>query len=103
MTGDLRPREAVLDTRGISWTQDLARDVRFALRSYRRAPGFTAVALLTLALGIGTTAAAFSIIDAVLIRPLPYPESGRIVALTGAGLVRARDPGRLGSELLRLA
>ena len=58
-------------------------DARFALRSYRRAPGFTAVALLTLALGIGTTTAAFSIIDAVLIRPLPYPESGRIVALTG--------------------
>jgi len=64
-------------------TGDLARDLRFALRSYRRAPGFTAVALLTLALGIGTTTAAFSIIDAVLIRPLPYPESGRIVALTG--------------------
>ena len=64
-------------------TGNLSRDLRFALRSYRRAPGFTAVALLTLALGIGTTTAAFSIIDAVLIRPLPYPESSRIVVLTG--------------------
>jgi putative ABC transport system permease protein len=76
-------------------TGDLARDVRFALRSYRRAPGFTAVALVTLALGIGTTTAAFSIIDAVLIRPLPYPESGRIVALTG------RDS--LGREIERVS
>jgi predicted permease len=64
-------------------TGDVARDLRFALRSYRRAPGFTAVALLTLALGIGTTTAAFSIIEAVLVRPLPYPGSGRIVALAG--------------------
>ena len=64
-------------------TLDLSRDVRFAARSYRRTPGFTVVSLLTLALGIGTTTAAFSIIDAVLIRPLPYPESDRIVTLTG--------------------
>src|SRR5678816_1793512 len=64
-------------------TGDLARDIRFALRSYRRSPGFTTVALLTLALGIGTTTAAFSIIDAVLIRPLPYPEPERIVTLNG--------------------
>lgn len=81
--GELRFREAVLDTRGLSWTQDLGRDVRFALRSYRRAAGFTVVALLTLTLGIGTTTAAFSIIHAVLIRPLPFPEPDRIVTLTG--------------------
>jgi len=81
--GATRFREEVLDTRGLTWAQDITRDVRFALRSYRRAPGFTAVAVLTLALGIGTTTAAFSIIDAVLIRPLPYEKPERIVVLTG--------------------
>ena len=81
--GEIRFREEVLDTRGVTWAQDITRDVRFALRSYRRAPGFTAVAVLTLALGIGSTTAAFSIIDAVLIRPLGYEKPERIVALTG--------------------
>ena len=81
--GHTRFKEAVLDTRGFSWGQDMSRDVRFALRSYRRSLGFATIALLTLALGIGTTTAAFSIIDAVLLRPLPYPEPNRIVVLTG--------------------
>ena len=81
--GETRFKEAVRDARGLSWADDLSRDVRFAARSYRRTPGFTVVSLLTLALGIGTTTAAFSIIDAVLIRPLPYPESDRIVTLSG--------------------
>ena len=81
--GELRFREAVMDARGVSAMHDLSRDVRFALRSYRRAPGFTIVALLTLTLGIGATTAAFSVIDAVLLRPLPYAEPDRIVALTG--------------------
>jgi len=81
--GEVRFREAVLDTRGLSWAHDLTRDIRFAVRSYRRSPGFTAVALLTLTLGIGTTTAAFSIINGVLIRPLPYPEPDRIVTLSG--------------------
>ena len=81
--GAIRFREEVLDTRGLTWAQDITRDIRFALRSYRRAPGFTAVAVITLALGIGTTTAAFSIIDAVLIRPLAYEKPERIVTLTG--------------------
>src|SRR5689334_16558878 len=81
--GATRFREAVLDTRGVTWAQDITRDIAFALRSYRRAPGFTSIAVLTLALGIATTTAAFSIIDAVLIRPLPYDRPDRIVTLTG--------------------
>jgi putative ABC transport system permease protein len=59
----------------------LIQDIRYALRSFLRAPGFTLVALVTLALGIGGTTAIFSIVDGVVLRPLPYHDSGRIVRL----------------------
>jgi hypothetical protein len=66
--------------RSILW-DDLIADGRYGWRSLRREPGFALVAVLTLALGIGANVTIFSAIDAVLLRPLPYPEQHRLVEL----------------------
>jgi len=76
-------KEEHRDARGISFVTDLARDVRYAFRSFRRLPGFSAVALLILALGIAATTVMYTVIDGVLLKPLPYPEPDRLVTLHG--------------------
>ena len=67
------------DARSFVWLDDLRRDLSHAARSLRRTPGFTAVAILTLTLGIGATTAIFSVISALLLRPLPYADADRLV------------------------
>jgi hypothetical protein len=59
----------------------LRQDVRYAVRGLRRTPGFTVAVVLTLALGIGTNTAIFSVVDQLLLRPLPYPDGDRIVRI----------------------
>ena len=67
--------------RATDWLASLAADVRYAMRGFKANPGFTTIALLTLALGIGANAAIFGVVNAVVIRPLPFPESSRMVRI----------------------
>jgi predicted permease len=76
-------KEEHRDARGVALLADLARDIRYALRTFRRLPGFAAVALLVLALGIAATTVMFTVIDGVLLRPLRYPDPDKLVTLHG--------------------
>ena len=73
--------EVTRDTWGWRWFEDLVADLGFGLRMLRKNPGFTAVGLLTIAIGIGANAAVFSVVNSVLLKPLNYPKSEELVAL----------------------
>src|SRR5689334_2445700 len=79
-----RHKDSVRDERGTSFVEDLGQDARFAVRTLRRRPGFTAVAALTLALGIGASTTLFGVVKAVLLTPLPYGHPEGIAVLWSA-------------------
>jgi ABC-type antimicrobial peptide transport system permease subunit len=93
--GPEQVKEQCRDARGIRWLEDLLQDLRYGMRMLLKSPAFTLAAILSLAIGIGANTAIFSVINAVLWRPLPYPHSER--------LMRVDWPGDLDVSTLREA
>ena len=77
--GVLQLKESLRDQSGFAGLESMVQDARYAVRSLVRARGFTAVVVLTLALGIGTTTAIYSVVDTILLQPLPFPDADRLV------------------------
>ena len=75
-------KEACRDERGTRWVDETLQDFRYGLRGFRKTPGFTSVAILTLALGVGANLAIFAVVDALLLRPLPVPKAAELVTIS---------------------
>ena len=75
-------KEQCRDARGTRWVDETAQDVRYGLRGFRKNPGFTIVAIVTLAIGVGANLAIFNVFDALLLRPLPVPHASELITMT---------------------
>ncbi len=82
LSGAERLKEECRDSRGVRWLEDTLNDLRFAFRTFRKAPAFTVTVVAALAFCIGLNAAIFSVVDTVLFRPLPFPDQSRLVSVT---------------------
>ncbi len=78
-------RESYRDRRGIPFIEGFAKDLRYALRAMLRSPGFTATAVLSLALGVGANTVVFSVLNALVLRPLPVASPGELYTLEAGG------------------
>jgi putative ABC transport system permease protein len=96
-------RHAVRTERRRDLMDDLLQDVGYAFRSLRRAPAFATVAILTLALGIGANTAMFSIVDAVVVRSLPYPQPEQLTSVDGSTLAELTRIGELSRSFAGVA
>jgi len=88
--GPEQVKEECRDARGTRWLEDLWQDFRYAARTLRRRPGFTAVAVITLALGIGASTAIFSAVNPILFEALPYPHASRVTTIWDYGAEGSR-------------
>ena len=99
MGGLEKRKEECRDARQITWLLDLLQDVHYGLRVLRKSPGFTAVAVLTLALGIAANTIIFSVVDAVMYRKPPLPEPDRVVVVSNTSAVDSSAPDRVYAQL----
>ena len=92
-----RAQERFFERGHTAWLEDFRRDAIYAVRNLRRNPGFAAVAILTLAVGIGATTAIYSVVDTILLKPLPFSESDRLVRIVenAAGRIASGFSGRV--------
>jgi predicted permease len=96
-----RVKEDTRDVWSVVWLEQLLQDIRFGLRVLRKSPGFAVVAILTLALGIGANTAIFSVVNAVLLQPLPYPNANRLAIIWSQWGNETRGPAS-GPEMIEL-
>src|SRR5688572_9296820 len=101
--GMQRYKEEGHEARGGAWLEDLARDLRYSLRSLARSRGYTAIVVLTLALGIAANASIFSVANGILFKPLPYRDPARLMVIwDGLDMIGVPEAWITGPEVVRL-